>query len=64
LEILGKMKDSMAGRLLKFDVFPLSFEEFLIFKGKNSLVSQIGKPIEFEIVNNELQFYYIEYIKF
>jgi predicted AAA+ superfamily ATPase len=32
LEIRGKMKDSLAGRLLKFDIFPLSFEEFLIFK--------------------------------
>jgi predicted AAA+ superfamily ATPase len=31
------MKDSLAGRLLKFDIFPLSFEEFLIFKQKDNL---------------------------
>jgi predicted AAA+ superfamily ATPase len=31
-EIRGKLKDSMVGRMIKFDIFPLNFEEFLIFK--------------------------------
>jgi predicted AAA+ superfamily ATPase len=32
LDIRGKLKDSLVGRLIKFEIFPLSFEEFLIFK--------------------------------
>jgi len=64
LEIRGKLKDSLVGRLLKFEILPLSFEEFLIFKGKQNLVNMVGKTVDFEIVNNELRFYYEEYITF
>jgi predicted AAA+ superfamily ATPase len=39
LEIRGKLKDSLAGRMMKFEIFPLSFEEFLIFKGKENLAN-------------------------
>ncbi|MCL2651363.1 MAG: ATP-binding protein [Candidatus Azobacteroides sp.] len=64
LEIRGKLKDSLVGRLIKFEVFPLSFEEFLVFKGKQNLANMIGKTVDFEIVNNELRFYYEEFITF
>ncbi len=33
-EIKSKFKDSLVGRTLEFEVFNLSFEEFLVFKGK------------------------------
>ena len=39
LDIRGKMKDSMAGRLLIFNVYPLNFYEYLIFKGKDNLAN-------------------------
>jgi uncharacterized protein len=61
LEIRGKLKDSLVGRLMKFEIYPLSFEEFLRFKGKDNLANIIGKPVEFEMVNNELRFYYEEF---
>ena len=64
LEIRGKFKDSLVGRLMKFEIFPLSFEEFLIFKGKQNLANMIGKAVDFEIVNNELRFYYEEFLTF
>lgn len=31
-EIKNKFKDSLAGRTVNFEIFPLSFEEFLLFK--------------------------------
>jgi predicted AAA+ superfamily ATPase len=64
LEIRGKLKDSLVGRLIKFEILPLSFEEFLIFKGKENLANMVGKTIDFEIVNSELRFYYEEFITF
>jgi predicted AAA+ superfamily ATPase len=64
LEIRGKLKESLVGRLIKFEILPLSFEEFLIFKGKENLSKMISKPVDFEIVNNELRFYYEEFISF
>ena len=64
LEIRGKLQDSLVGRLIKFEIFPLSFEEFLIFKGKQKLADMIGKPIEFDLINNELRFFYEEFITF
>lgn len=32
-EIKAKFKDSLVGRTLHFEIFPLSFEEFLLFRG-------------------------------
>jgi len=64
LEIRGKLKDSLVGRLIKFEIFPLSFEEFLIFKGKQNLANIIGKHIDFEIINNELRFYFEEFVTY
>ena len=36
LEIRWKLKDSLVWRLIKFDIYPLSFEEFLRFKEKKN----------------------------
>ena len=33
-EIKKKFKESLAGRTLNFELYPLSFEEFLVFKGE------------------------------
>ena len=64
LEIRGKLKDSLVGRLMKFDIYPLSFEEFLIFKNKKNLANLVGKTSEFDIIDNEMRFYYEEFIRF
>lgn len=66
LEIRNKFKDSLAWRLLKFDIFPLSFEEFLIFKDRPELAKFVWNTLEqdFPIIEKELNFYYKEYITF
>lgn len=33
-EIKSKFSDSLVGRTFEFEIFPLSFEEFLVFKNK------------------------------
>jgi predicted AAA+ superfamily ATPase len=58
------MKDSLAGRLLKFDIFPLSFEEFLIFKWEDNLARLIWNRTGFETVNSKMKFYFEEFLKF
>ncbi|NLA25156.1 MAG: ATP-binding protein [Bacteroidales bacterium] len=63
-EIRGKLHDSLAGRLIKFEIYPLSFEEFLIFKDKENLSKLIGQNIDIELINKELKFYFEEYILF
>jgi predicted AAA+ superfamily ATPase len=50
--------------MIKFDIFPLSFEEFLIFNNKENLANLIWKKIDLEIINEELKFYYEQYFKF
>lgn len=64
LEIRWKLKDSLVGRLIKFDILPLSFEEFLIFKWKENLANLIGKEIKLDIINTEIKFFFEEYAKF
>ena len=64
LEIRWKLKDSLVWRLIKFDIYPLSFEEFLIFKNKSNLVELIWKKTSLDIINNEIKFFYEEYTKF
>ena len=64
LEIRGKMKDSLAGRLMKFEIHPLTFKEFLIFKGKDVLAKRIRNLIPFDEVNDELRNLYQEYALF
>lgn len=69
LEIRNKMKDSMVGRLMRFDIFPLSFEEFLVFRGKENLVKFIGAGVALSSVNQsiideDLKMLYEEFITF
>ena len=64
LEIRGKFKDSLAWRMLRFDINPLSFEEFLIFKWKNILVNAIWKESLSEDISKQLISYYKEYLMF
>lgn len=64
LEIRGKLKDSLVGRIIKFEIYPLSFEEFLIFKEKENLSKLIGKNIEISLINNELRFYFEEFMTY
>jgi predicted AAA+ superfamily ATPase len=43
LEIRKKFKDSLAGRKVVFEVFPLDFKEFLVFKGEKELAETVEK---------------------
>ena len=59
-EIKKKFKESLVGRIITFELYPLNFEEFLTFKGKNySLLKENSKTI-----NDELVFLAHEFIKF
>lgn len=62
LEIRWKMKDSLVWRILKFEIFPLTFEEFLVFKNKDNLAKLVWNSINLEIINNEIKFYFTEYV--
>jgi len=59
-EIKKKFKESLAGRTVNFELYPLSFEEFLTFKGKKY---KLGKNNE-QTINNELINLAEEYIRF
>lgn len=59
-EIKKKFKESLAGRTVNFELYPLSFEEFLIFKNKNYKL----KKENLKIINDELIILAEEYIKF
>ncbi len=43
LEIRRKFKDSLAGRKIVFEIFPLDFYEFLVFKEENKLADTLLK---------------------
>ena len=59
-EIKKKFKESLAGRTINFELYPLSFEEFLVFKNKNY---KLNKENE-ETINKELIELAEEYIRF
>ena len=59
-EIKKKFKESLVGRTVNFELYPLSFEEFLIFKGKNYKLNKENT----KAVNDELVALAEEYIKF
>ncbi len=59
-EIRKKFKDSLVGRTLIFEVFPLSFFEFLRFKGEKI---PTGTKIT-EKRKNELKKLFIEYVRY
>ncbi len=50
-EIRKKFKESLAGRTVTFELYPLDFEEFLIFKNKKySLTKENSKTINEELI--------------
>jgi len=59
-EIKKKFKESLVGRTVNFEIYPLSFEEFLIFKGKNYNLSKENT----NAINEELIRLAEDYIKF
>ncbi len=60
-EIRSKFKDSLVGRTVNFELFPLDFEEFLWFKKQSyNLVNLISNSL----INEELLKFYKEYILF
>ena len=58
-EIKSKFRDSLVGRTLSFDVHPLSFSEFLLFKGYKADLSREKMSA---ITTGELKAYYKEYV--
>jgi len=59
--IKSKFKDTLVGRTVNFELYPLSFEEFLIFKNKTF---EINKKITIKAVLDELTMLYKEYVLF
>lgn len=59
-QIKKKFKENLVGRIITFELYPLSFEEFLTFKGKNYKLLKENS----EAINNELVFLAQEFIKF
>src|SRR3989344_4836451 len=59
-EIKKKFKESLVGRTVNFELYPLSFEEFLIFKGKTYKLNKENT----KAINDELVALAEEYIKF
>lgn len=59
-EIKKKFKESLAGRTVNFELYPLSFEEFLIFKDKTYRLSKNN----IKSINDELVVLAEEYIRF
>ena len=57
--IKSKFKDSLVGRTINFEIFPLSFREYLLFKGSKI---DISKEISSSVTINELKDLYTDYI--
>ena len=60
LKIRKKFKQSLVGRTVNFELYPLSFEEFLIFKNKNYVLSENNT----DLINKELVILAEEFIKY
>jgi predicted AAA+ superfamily ATPase len=50
--------------MLKFEIYPLSFEEFLRFKEKNELANAIGKQDIPQYIEVQIKEYFKEYLRF
>jgi len=59
-EIKKKIKKALVGRALVFEIFGLSFEEFLVFKGYQKAI----KPVLTEIKQEELNSLFAEFVLF
>ncbi len=58
-----KFKDSLAGRKKIFTLYPLSFREFLVFKGESELAEVVGKNLPLVYVDKIMP-YLTEYLLF
>ena len=58
-EIKSKFKDSLVGRTLNFELYPLDFEEFIVFKKRKY---NLREYISSEIIIDDLDKLYREYI--
>jgi uncharacterized protein len=59
--IKSKFRNSLAGRTIEFDLYPLSFREFLTFKGSRT---DISRPVTTAPVIHELKSLFSEYARF
>jgi len=59
--IKRKFKDSLVGRTVEFELLPLSFDEFLVFKEEKFDLSQSKVP---EIITNKLKKLYGEFVTY
>lgn len=59
-DIKKKFKNSLVGRTINFEIYPLNFSEFLLFKEKEYKLSEEN----IELINKELIPFYEEYIRF
>lgn len=58
-EIKSKFKDSLVGRTVNFELFPLDFEEFLWFKNKKYIIKE---KITADLIIKELKTLFKEYV--
>ncbi len=56
LQIRKQFKDSLVGRKIVFELYPLSFEEYCCFKGENKISELLQKINPFELKENPLRF--------
>lgn len=70
LTIQKKFRDSLVGRKITFEVYPLSFEEYLTFKKESELVKILEEHRNFNtkpvlsIFHKKLLAHYFEYIRY
>jgi len=76
LDIRRKFKDSLVGRKLTFELFPLSFDEYLLFKQEHQLINVLkkynlnnllqGKKVSElpSIFTNKLEIYFDDFVRF
>jgi predicted AAA+ superfamily ATPase len=60
----GALSESLAGRKILFDLWPLSFDEFLRFKGQKVVVLDDDFPITPTFYIDKYKAYYEEYIEY
>lgn len=59
LDMKKKFRDSLVGRTVNFELYPLDFEEFLIFKNKSF---DLNQKITSNVLVEELKRFYKEYV--
>jgi len=52
-----KFKDSLSGRKFLFEVYPLNFDEFLVFNNQKDLITKKGKKLTTYYKNKILEFW-------